>query len=125
MEIDPMNKTHEKTPGKAAKPPKSAPPAPNLRPAPPREPSPEPTARALERAEGEGMVAPASPPQKGFELEGEGNYTAARRYDEGVSRSVADGKTAQLGEEAAHALNGPEGDELRKAAAAAKQGHSN
>lgn len=114
-----MNKTHEKTPGKAAKPPKPAPP-----PAPPREPPPEPTARAIERAEGEGMVPPVSPPQKGLELEGEGNYTAARRYDEGVQRSVAEGETEQLAEEAARALNGPEGDELRKAAAAAKQGHS-
>lgn len=73
---------------------------------------------SLERAEGEGMIAPAP------ELEGEGSYTATRRYDEGVARSVAEGETERLASEAAEALDGPEGDELRKAEQAAKRGRS-
>ncbi len=77
-----------------------------------------------ERAEGEGMIAPDSEndPSK---LEGEGSYTATRRYDDGVERSVAEGKTDELARKAAAALDRPEGDELRKAEQAAKQGHSN
>jgi len=77
-----------------------------------------------ERAEGEGMIAPA-PEDDTSRVEGEGSYTATRRYDEGVERSVADGKTDELARKAAAALDGPEGDELRKAEQAAKNGHSN
>lgn len=73
-----------------------------------------------ERAEGEGMIAPD--PEAA--LEGEGSYTATRRYDEGVERSVAEGKTDELAKKAAEALDGPEGDELRNAERAAKQGHT-
>lgn len=74
-----------------------------------------------ERAEGEGMIAP-EPADEG--VEGEGSYTATHRYDDGVARTVAAGKTEQLGNAAAKALDGPEGDELRAAEKAAKQGHS-
>jgi len=77
-----------------------------------------------ERAEGEGMIAP-DPEGDPKQLEGEGSYTATRRYDEGVERSVAEGKTDELAQKAAAALDGPEGAELRKAEQAAKQGHSN
>lgn len=77
-----------------------------------------------ERAEGEGMIAPDSENDLS-KLEGEGSYTATRRYDAGVERSVAEGKTDELARKAAAALDGPEGDELRKAEQAAKQGHSN
>ncbi len=73
-----------------------------------------------ERAEGEGMIAP----EPTEELEGEGSYTATHRYDEGVARSVAAGKSEELGKKAAKALDGPEGEELREAEKAAKQGHS-
>ena len=72
-----------------------------------------------QRAENEGMIAP-DPDQ----LEGEGSYTAARRYDEGVARSVGEGDTKRLADEAASALDGPEGDKLRAAEKAAKQGHT-
>jgi hypothetical protein len=75
-----------------------------------------------ERAEGEGMIAPEPTHEAG--LEGEGSYTATHRYDEGVARSVAAGKSEELGKKAAKALDGPEGDELREAEKAAKQGHS-
>jgi hypothetical protein len=74
-----------------------------------------------ERAEGEGMIAP----DPDAEVEGEGSYTATRAYDEGVERSIASGKTEELAKKAAAALDGPEGDSLRKAEQAAKQGHSN
>lgn len=77
-----------------------------------------------ERAEGEGMIAP-DPEADATQLEGEGSYTATRRYDEGVERSVAEGKTDELARKAAAALDGPEGDELRKAEQAAKRGHTN
>jgi hypothetical protein len=76
-----------------------------------------------ERAEGEGMIAPE--PDESSKLEGEGSYTATHHYDEGVARTVAGGKTEELGKKAAAALDGPEGDELREAEQAAKHGHSN
>lgn len=76
-----------------------------------------------ERAEGEGMLAPDSEADPA-QLEGEGSYTATRRYDEGVERSVTEGKTDELAKKAAAALDGPEGEELRKAEQAAKHGHT-
>ncbi len=48
--------------------------------------------------------------------EGEGSRTAARRYDQGVEEAGKDQKhVEQLAKEAAEALDGPEGEELRKA----------
>lgn len=48
--------------------------------------------------------------------EGEGSRTATRRYDEGVEREGKDEKRVeQLAKEAEEALDGPEGEELRKA----------
>ena len=85
-----------------------------------KRPAAERASLSGERAEGEGMIAP----ETSDALEGEGSYTATRRYDEGVARTVAAGKTEELGKKAAAALDGPEGDELRKAEKAAKQGHS-
>ena len=76
-----------------------------------------------ERAEGEGMIAP-DPEADPTKLEGEGSYTATRRYDEGVERSIAEGKTDELARKAAAALDGPEGAELRNAEQAAKHGHT-
>jgi hypothetical protein len=78
---------------------------------------------AEERAEGEGMIAPAAD-DKASALEGEGSHTATHHYDEGVARSVAEGHTEELARKAAQALDGPEGPELRKAEQAAKHGHS-
>jgi len=83
----------------------------------------------LARAENEGMTAPApassptaaAPRADPAELEGEGSYTAARRYREGVERSVKEGSTDHLAEEAAQAIDGPEGEELRRAEEAAKR----
>ncbi|WP_437998263.1 hypothetical protein WMF26_48450 [Sorangium sp. So ce185] len=56
------------------------------------------------------------------DIEGEGNHTADRRYREGVQRSVKDGKIEQHAEEAAEALDGPEGDALREAQEATRRG---
>jgi hypothetical protein len=55
-------------------------------------------------------------------VQGEGNYDATRRYDEGVKQSVEKGNTEELAEKAKKALEGPEGDELRKADEKGKAG---
>lgn len=46
---------------------------------------------------------------------GEGNYDASRRYREGLEKSLQKGDSEQLGEKAKKALEGPEGEELRRA----------
>jgi hypothetical protein len=56
--------------------------------------------------------------------EGEGNKTAARRYDRAVEQTVRSGGVVQKAREAARALDGPEGGGLRRAEALAKQGKS-
>jgi len=61
---------------------------------------------------------------QGDELEGEGSYSAAQRYREGLEQSVSEGATKRLAEEAAEALDSPEGASLRKAEEAAKHGRS-
>jgi hypothetical protein len=85
----------------------------------------------LKRAEDEGMTAkpnqnnpnledanrgkaPAPVPQP-ESVEGEGSYTAARRYREGVEQSLQKGDSEKLADEAAEALDGPEGADLRHA----------
>ncbi len=55
-------------------------------------------------------------------VEGEGSYEGTRRYDAGVQKSVEKGNSEKLGKEAEKALDGPEGDELRKADEAGKMG---
>jgi hypothetical protein len=55
--------------------------------------------------------------------EGEGNRTADRHYREGVRRHVESGASGPAAEEAEHALESSEADELRKAESAAKDGH--
>ena len=46
---------------------------------------------------------------------GEGNYDASRRYREGLEKSVKQGNAEELGEKAKKALEGPEGEALRRA----------
>ena len=58
------------------------------------------------------------------DIEGEGNCTADRRYREGVESSVKAGKIKEHAEEAARALDGPEGDELREAEEEARRGRT-
>ena len=53
------------------------------------------------------------------DIQGEGNYDASRRFDADQKAYVDKNKEAipGLAEDAADALDGPEGDELRKAEA--------
>ena len=64
-------------------------------------------------------VAPAS--RSVQKNEGEGSRTAARRYGRAVEKTVKSGVVAEKAREAARALEGPEGSELRRAEALAKQ----
>jgi len=61
----------------------------------------------------------ASPPRE--RNEGEGNKTAARRYNNAAYATVRSGTVEEKAREAARALEGPEGGELRRAEALAKQ----
>jgi len=54
--------------------------------------------------------------------EGEGNRTAARNYDRAVAETVKSGTVPEKARAAARALDGAEGDELRRAEAQAKRG---
>jgi len=57
----------------------------------------------------------------GTQNEGEGSRTAARRYDAGAEKMAKSGKVDELGESAKEALDGDEGDELRRAEALARR----
>jgi hypothetical protein len=54
--------------------------------------------------------------------EGEGNRTADRKYREGVRRHVESGASQPAAQEAEHALEGAEADELREAEETGKAG---
>jgi hypothetical protein len=54
--------------------------------------------------------------------EGEGNRTADRKYREGVRRHVESGASKPAADEARHAVESDEGDELRRAEDEAKSG---
>ena len=56
--------------------------------------------------------------------EGEGNKTAARRYNRAVAETVRSGAYVKKAREAARALSGPEGRELRRAESLAKRGRT-
>ena len=47
--------------------------------------------------------------------EGEGNHTAAKQYNDAQKRFAESGKAEPGGKDAAKAVDGPEGAELRKA----------
>ncbi len=55
---------------------------------------------------------------------GEGNYDASRRYREGLEKSVEKGNANELGEKAKEALEGEEGDALRRAEEQGKRGET-
>ena len=55
------------------------------------------------------------PAPSGQPNEGEGSRTAARRYNAGVVKTVHDGHVDEKAREAARALDGSEGAELRRA----------
>ena len=56
------------------------------------------------------------------DLQGEGNYDAARHYNDGLAKSVEEGTADELAEKAKKALEGAEGDALRRAEESAKRG---
>lgn len=53
--------------------------------------------------------------------EGEGSKSADRHYREGVQKTVESGRVEELGEKAKEALDGEEGDELKRAEEEAKR----
>jgi hypothetical protein len=68
-------------------------------------------------------ASPPSPTSKGEPNEGEGNRTAARRYDTATVDYIASGRSEAAAKAAAAALDGPEADELRAAESVGKAGH--
>jgi hypothetical protein len=69
-------------------------------------------------------VKKASKTTKASAMEGEGSRTGTRAYNAGLAKSVKEGHSAELGEKARKALEGPEGDALRAAEKAAKAGET-
>lgn len=65
----------------------------------------------------QGREAAAAPDGKGSDsgVEGEGSYTATRAYNKGVEKTVKSGQVDQKAREAKEALEGPEGEDLRRA----------
>jgi hypothetical protein len=55
-------------------------------------------------------------------LEGEGSYSATRRYNKHLGDAVASGDLEARAEQARRAVEGPEGEELARAAERAKRG---
>jgi hypothetical protein len=94
----------------------TAPAAPNKTPQVLTRPNHEQPSSPAERAENEGMKAPAA------KVEGEGSYEATHRYDDGVARSVARGETTRLAQDAARALDGPEGRRASPGGSGRKKG---
>ena len=60
-------------------------------------------------------VAPEPASKPANENEGEGSRSAARHYNEAQQRYVESGRVEQAAKEAERAIEGPEGDALRKA----------
>jgi hypothetical protein len=55
-------------------------------------------------------------------LQGEGNYSATRRYNQHLGEAIAEGDLEAAADAARRAVEGPEGAELERAAEQAKQG---
>jgi hypothetical protein len=74
------------------------------------------------RGNGKGKYPGSSKLPPSNEELGEGNRTAAKRYNAGVKETVETKDIDKLAHEAEEALEGPEGDELREAEKRAKKG---
>jgi hypothetical protein len=59
---------------------------------------------------------------KKSELEGEGSYTATRRYNRHLGEAIDSGDIEAAADEARRALEGPEGPALKAAEEAGKRG---
>ncbi|HEY4158485.1 MAG TPA: hypothetical protein VGM29_10320 [Polyangiaceae bacterium] len=60
--------------------------------------------------------------QPSKKLEGEGSYTASRRYDANVRKYIASGASVKAASNARKAVEGPEGTQLKKAEQRGKAG---
>lgn len=58
---------------------------------------------------------PAAQPEKNAGVEGEGSYTATRKYNADLEKALEKGNTEELAEKARKALEGPERKELEEA----------
>jgi hypothetical protein len=67
------------------------------------------------------MTDPVSKPST-QPLEGEGSSSATRRYNRHLGEAIAEGDLEAAADAARHAVEGPEGEELLRAAEQAKQG---
>jgi hypothetical protein len=56
------------------------------------------------------------------DVEGEGSYQGARRYNEHVKKTIEEGDVEKLAEEAKRALEGDQKDELQEAERRGKRG---
>ena len=63
-------------------------------------------------------------PTNSMPLQGEGDYAAARKFDQEEAAFAKSGKVAPKAAEAKAALDGPEGPELEAARSAAAKGES-
>ena len=59
------------------------------------------------------------------QIQGEGNYEAARRYRKGQEKFARSGKVEQKAHEAEEALEGPQGEELERAREESAKGRTN
>jgi len=59
------------------------------------------------------------------QIQGEGNYEAARRYREEQEKFAKSGKVEEKAHEAEEALDGPEGEELERAREETAKGRTN
>jgi hypothetical protein len=60
-------------------------------------------------------------PTPGQDIQGEGNYDAARKFDAEERAFVESGQVEQKAKEAEQALDGPEGEKLERARKAADE----
>ncbi len=67
---------------------------------------------------------PKSDAPHGGDLQGEGNYDAARKYDAEQAEFAKSGKVEQGAREAEEALDGPEGEELERARVSTGKGET-
>jgi len=81
-----------------------------------------PSARRIYGRVSEDIMSTPKGDDKPEAVEGEGSYTATRRYNEHLEQSIKKGNSDALAHEAETALEGPEGEALRKAEQIGKSG---
>jgi hypothetical protein len=79
------------------------------------QPDPERALQGTPRSPTTAGGSSASSPEGPEPVEGDGGHTGARRYRESVQRPMEQGSSEKLADEAAEALDGPEGADSRHA----------